>query len=234
MRNKIQKAALVLGVALFAFTACKKENINTVTDGATVDAQVTALTEQAGGDMIETNADGENPDMGVFIQNEGISEDFLVTAIDMDESPAAMGGKDDSAEMEFRRHVRGRSFIACLRKLDLSDLQIAGVKKSILAYEQCKESAVKRARAIYADLRAAYASKAERITKAFRNGDLTEDQYKAAIKDLRIAFKKELRELQLKEKLHDALKKCFGEFLRNLNSVLNDRQWKAFVACHKR
>ena len=38
MKNMIQKATVVLGVALFAFTACKKENVqNIVASGETTE-----------------------------------------------------------------------------------------------------------------------------------------------------------------------------------------------------
>lgn len=54
------------------------------------------------------------------------------------------------------------------------------------------------------------------------------------MKDLRENFRKELRSKQIQEKLDEALKGCYKTFLGRLQNILNERQWKAFVACHRR
>ncbi|MBS3915022.1 MAG: hypothetical protein KG003_11010 [Bacteroidetes bacterium] len=230
MKNAIQKATIVLGVALIAITACRKENVQNVVAATGTDTEMTALVDQAGNDMLNTEATAENPEMGVFMVNEGISADFLAEEADMDEAAAAPAGSTDN----LRNYARNHSFVACLRKLDLSDRQVEAVKKAMRAYEQCKESAVKRARAIYQKLHDAYQEKAQRLVKAYRNGEISKDKFEAAMKELRKAFHQELRSLQLKEKLDEAFKKCYRGFLENIHSILTERQWKAFVACHKR
>ena len=228
MKNVIQKATLVLGVVLLAFTACKKQDMEKVV-GSTTETDLIALVDQAGSDMLIEEANDVTPDEGVALIDEGISADFLVVAADLDETEGP-NGLDDKQ----RNHVRSHSFIACLRKVELSERQQMAIKKALANYENCKESAVKRARAIHAKLVAAYKEKFERLQKAFRNGDLTEKEYKEAVHRLRMAFNKELRSLQLHEKLDAAFKNCYKEFLGNVKNILTEKQWAAFVECHKR
>lgn len=230
MKNLIQKATLVLGVVLIAFTACKKEDFKRVAT-ATEDIELSAIANQASSDMISQDATDDSPEYGVARLDEGIAYDYLAEAADMDEVEEPAGNDD---QRDLRKNVRNHSFIACLRKLDLSERQIMGVKKSLMKYEDCKESAVKRARAIHQKLVEQYKAKFERLHKAFRNGDITEREFKQAVHKLRESFNKELRELQIKEKLDAAFQHCYREFLGNLKSILTERQWKAFVNCHKR
>jgi hypothetical protein len=229
MKNLIQKATIVLGVALIAFTACKKEDIKNVVAATSEETEMVALVDQAGSDMLGVDATSENAEMGVLMTDEGIAADFLVEESDMEASEGPAGSTD-----ELRKYARNHSFMACLRKLQLSDRQIAAVKKSLRGYHECKESAVKRARAIYHALVEQYQDKFKRLLNAYRNGDISKEKFEAAVKELRMAFKKELRSLQLNEKLDEAFKKCYRSFLGNLHSILTERQWKAFVACHKR
>lgn len=230
MKNHIQKAALVLGVVLIAFTACKKEDLKRVVD-TNDDTEMVALVDQAGAEMLSEEATSDNPEYGVALIDEGIAADFQVIASDLDEQEGP-AGIDDSRDL--RRHVRSHSFIACLRKMELSDRQKAAVKKSIIAYEDCKSSAIHRARAIHKALVEKYQDKFERLRMAFKNGDITEEQFRAGVHRLRKAFNAELRQLQLQEKLDAAFKKCYREFLGNLKNILTEEQWKAFVNCHKR
>lgn len=230
MKNLIQKAALVLGVALIALSACKKEDMKRAMNSAE-ETEMNALVEQAGADMLMTDAGNENPEFGVARVDEGIAADFLATATDMDETEGPAGIDD---RRDLRAFVRNHSFISCLRKLELSDRQIAAVKKSIVVYEDCRESAAKRARAIHKALVEKYQDKFERLRLAFKNGNITEEQFKAGVHRLRKAFNEELRSLQLQEKLDAAFKKCYREFLGHLKNILTEEQWKAFVNCHRR
>lgn len=234
MKNHIQMAALVFGVALTAMTACKKEDVKNVVAASTAETEMVSLIDQANNDMLAEDANADAPEMGINMVDEGIAADYLVVESDFSDDLTPASGNDDSTEKSMRDFTRARSFVACLRKLDLSDRQKLAIKKNLKDYEDCKSSAVQRARAIYAKLKAAYKEKADRIIAAFRNGDLTKDQFAAKIKALRLSFNKELRSLQLQDKVHEAFKKCYRTYLENLKDILTEKQWKAFVMCHKR
>lgn len=227
-------AALVFGVALTAITACKKENVQNVVAASATETEMVSLIDQANNDMLTEDANADAPEMGINSVDEGIAADYLVVEADFSDDLIPAAGNDDSTERSLRDFAKARSFVACLRKLDLSDRQKLAVKKSIKEYEDCKSSAVQRARAIYAKLKAAYKEKADRIIAAYKNGDLTKDQFAAKMKALRISFNKELRSLQLQDKVHEAFKKCYRAYLENLKNILTEKQWKAFVMCHKR
>lgn len=230
MKNMFQKAALLLGVFIFTFSACKKETIQEIAS-YNAETDVTALAEQAANAVDEIDVIAEDPDMGsmemgIYMENDGIAHDFMVEEGDMEnEGPA---GLDD------RNRIRSLSFMACLRKLELSDTQKIKVKRALAAYHNCKMDAIKRARAIHAKVHAEFKAKFDRLVAAYKNGDITKEQFKKATEELKTAFRKRMRELQLQEKLDDALKGCYKDFLRHLNNILGERQWKAFVACHKR
>jgi hypothetical protein len=231
MKNLIQKAALVLGVVLIAFTACKKQDLNEVVNATNDEATLVALVDQANNEMLTEDASTDAPEMGVARLDEGLAADYLVVASDFEDvqSPNGPDSMDDQ-----RRHVKAHSFVACLRRLELSDRQKEAIKGNLAKYEDCKEAAIHRARAIHKKLVDQYQEKFMRLRKALDNGDITEEQFKEGVKKLRMAFNKELRSLQLGEKIDAAIKECYGKFLRNLKEILNERQWKAFVACHKR
>lgn len=226
-------AALVLGVALTAFTACKKENVQSIVAANTAETDRTALVDQAGTDMNAVDPGNDAPEMGVYLVDEGISADFLATEADYSDDLVPAAG-NDSNELRLRDYVKAHSFVACLHRIKLSNDQIAATKKAMASYEDCKKSAVTRARDIYAKLKASYKEKADRLLAAYKNGDITKDQLEAKMKDLRIAFLKELRSLQLQDKVQDAFKKCYRSFLEDMHSILTEAQWKQFVMCHKR
>lgn len=81
---------------------------------------------------------------------------------------------------------------------------------------------------------AKYKDLAAEQAKLLRAEKITKTEYEQRMARLRHAFQKELRELQLKDKVNEALKDCHAKFLRHLNSILTDRQWKAFVDCYKK
>jgi len=210
---------IMLLLALMAFTACKKQN-----ETATVSSEdeIIALADKAIADMDVQEVYSDNPDMGIYMKNEGIPADLLVDETDLD-------GKDT-----LRKHISDHSFIKCLRGLNLTESQMSEIKKDLRVYSDCKQTALQRAKAIYKELHEKYKAKYQRIYEAFKNGTISREKFKALVEELRIEFRRELRSLQLKEKLDDAFKKCFRVFLKELHSILTERQWKAFVECYKR
>lgn len=227
MNKMIQKATVVLGVALIAFSACKKDNVQNIVTAT----DETALVAQAGADMDNVGVYSDNNNANIYMDNDGIAAEFLVEEVDGDLiSAAAGGGADDSV----RNRIREHSFIRCLHGLSLTDTQKLQIRMALRNYAGCKEAAVKRARAIYAELQKLYRAKAEKYLQAYKAGKITKDELETAMRDLRIAFKKELRAKHLDEKLDAAMKACFGEFVGKLHHILSEEQWKAFVKCHRR
>lgn len=158
----------------------------------------------------------------LFMQNEGISPDFTVIATDFD--------KDSDNPSSFTSKNEG-SFLDCLRKLELKDDQRIRIRKALGRYEDCKASAIKRTRAAYQQLLLEYQKQADRIEQLYRLGYITEKQYQNKIALLRLEFRKGARKLQLKE--DKALKDCYKQFLRELKSILSEKQWQLFYECQR-
>lgn len=219
------KAAMVLGVVLAAFTACKKEDVQKYTTD--YQADMTALVDQAVADMDNQAEPMDDGSGSLMMANDGIAPDFLVEGIDMDDDQGPGGDT-------LRRHIRSHSFVACLRRLNLDSTQRLQVKRALAAYEDCRHDAIKRARALHAQLQAAYKAKVDRLVAAYKAGNITKEQFERAMKELRENFRKELRSKHIDEKLDAALKDCYGKFLGHLKNILTERQWKAFVECHRK
>lgn len=231
MKNSIFKVACLFALAMMAVVGCKKEQVKQFTD--TYESEATALVDQTDNDVVYQTEAEDDGNGNISVIHEGIATDFLVISTDMDETEGPAGG-NDSGSNKYRQHIRSHSFVACLRKLNLSERQTAAVKKSIAAYEDCRHGAIARARAIHAELQKAFRAKAERLISAYKDGKLTKEQFEAAMKELRQNFAKEMRSKHIQEKLDVALKTCYRKFLDNLKNILTEDQWKAFVRCHKR
>lgn len=229
MKHMIQKATVVLGVALIAFSACKKDAVQTVTS---TDDMVT-LANQAESDMDNVAVYSNNDNGDIYMDDEGIAADFQVEANDCDLVQGAAGGTT-SPDDSIRARIREHSFVRCLNGINLRDGQKDSIKAALKDYADCKADAVKRARAIYHELEKVYKGKAQDLLAAFKAGKITKAQLEDKMKDLRVAFHKELRAKHLAEKLDAAMANCYKEYLRKLHNILSERQWKAFVACHKK
>jgi len=210
---------IMLIVALAAFTGCNKQNETTIVSS---EDEINALTDQAITGFETQEVYSDESEKGIYMQDDGIPPDFLVEETDLE-------GKDT-----LRKHIRDHSFIDCLRGLNLSEIQKSEIKQGIREYRDCKGDAVKRAKAIYRELVEKYKIKFERIGEAYKNGTISREKFKELVAELKSEFRRELHSLQLKEKLHDALKTCFRSFLKDLHAILTERQWKAFVECYKR
>ncbi len=226
----LKLTALAFGMMTIAFVGCKKDATKfstTETENQEVIIDALGTQVETENDQMEATYNASTDD--ITIENAGIAMDYLVEEndIDADETSA-------DASIAERAKIRKHSFIACLRKLDLEDKQVRKIKAHLVEYRGCKESAIKRARAIYNDLYKKYKSLAEEQTRLVKAGKITKDEYEARIARIRAAFTKELRAMQLQEKLHIALRNCYTSLLRNIHATLTDAQWKAFVACYRK
>lgn len=233
MKRTLKISALVIGMMALALTGCKKDKLveqNATTQAITSgDEDITALVIQAEEDDNNIEATYNESTEDISMENEGIAYDYLVEASDIDADESSQ-----DAAVAKRKKIRQKSFIYCLRKTNPSKDQVRKLKYAIGEYAKCKESAIKRARAIYAKLHAKYKKLAHEQIRLYKAGKITKKELHQRLLRIRHAFKKELRELKLKEKLHTALKNCYKGLLKDIKGVLTERQWKAFVECYRR
>jgi hypothetical protein len=220
MKTSIPFFTLVFLALLLALTGCNKSN----NDGtvAASDPAIDKLTASALAELGTQEVYAGLPETGLFMDNDGLPPVFVVDESDLD-------GDDP-----LREKIRIHSLIRCLKELDLREPQKDKVRVLLKYYYTCKEDAVKRARTIYYKLQAGYKEKYARIYRQYQEGKLSEREFKKLTEELRAAFKRELHELQLKEKVDQALIRCFRLLLSDLKSILTEIQWSAFTGCYIR
>jgi len=217
------KYAFAAGL-IFALAGCQKDQ--SIDQNISGDDQIGLLVEQSWNRMASEDLFPENPSFGIEMLNEGIAADFLLDETYLDEMPDP--ANDNPANWYY---IRDHSFLHCLSGLQLSDEQISTIRGTMQGYEACKENAVQCARAVYRELRMEYQQTFHRLVSAYRNGTLTEREFRRKVAELRTEFRHELRRLHLREKLDQAFKRCLREFMETLHGVLTDRQWRSFVEC---
>jgi len=234
MNQTLKISALAIGMMAIVFTGCKKDKLveqNATTSqlaDSETDIDILGLVDQADNadNNIEVIYNEGSEDL--TMANDGIAADYLVEENDLDADE-----NSSDATVAKRKNIRQNSFIKCLRTLDLKKDQVRKIKYSIGEYRNCRASAVKRARAIYAKLYAKYKALAVTQIRLYKAGKITKKELINRITRIRYAFHKELRTLKLKEKLDAALKNCYTKFLRNLKGVLTQKQWIQFICCYK-
>ena len=228
MKRNFKKAALAFGIMALAFIGCRKEQLNlnpALNTNSETEIQALAVqTETEDNVILYDDVTNE-----MVAANEGISVDYLVNSDDLDENEN-LSGRHSSGRDDIRNH----SFMRCLRDLKLDSAQMRQLRIALKDYNDCNASAVHRARAIHAKLAAKYKDLAAEQAQLLKDEKITKAEFQQRIERIRKAFQKELRELQLKEKVNAALKDCHAKFLRQLNGILTERQWNAFVACYKK
>lgn len=230
MNRTLKISALAIGMMALVMTGCKKEKLveqnATTTQLAETDADILGLVNQA--DLVEDNMEvtyNESTE-DLTMANDGIAADYLVEENDLDADE-----NSNDATVAKRKNIRQNSFIKCLRTLDLSKDQVRKIKYSIKSFKNCRESSIKRARAIYAQLYAKYKKLAVEQIRLYKAGKITKKELVNRITRIRYAFHKELR--SLKVKVNAALKNCYKKFLTNLKGTLTDKQWIKFICCYK-
>lgn len=219
MKTNLRYIPLFLAFLAFVLAGCSKPSENKSTQGPAADPNIEAMTGQALSGLGSQEVYEGEPETGLFMDNEGVPAVFMAEETDLD-------GNDP-----LRAAIRMHALIRCLKSIGMDESQAQQVRVSLHDYKVCKENAVKRAKAIYRDLQATYKAKYGQLYRKYKAGEITEREFKKLVEQLRIAFKRELHALHLKEKLDQAFAKCFRILLGNLKSILSENQWITFKTC---
>lgn len=226
MRNHIFSSVLFLTGIMLALTGCQKDQ--SVDQTLSGDELIAFLVDQSWNRMASEDLFHENPSLGIEMLNEGIAADFLLDETYIEDAPPANTGN-----LANWYSIRDHSLIQCLRGLELSTEQTASIRQDLRGYEACKTEALQRARSVYRELRAEYHQMFQRLVNAYRNGTLTEREFRQRVAELRTDFRNELLRLHLRERLDAAFKRCLRVFLGELHGILTNRQWNSFVECYR-
>ena len=230
MKRNLKIIALAIGIMAVGITGCKKEAMEMVGSGTDFsNSEIQALVVQTENENANQEVTYDEVTSTMAAVNEGVAPDYLVSSEDLDADE-----NSSSAAVQARSSIRNNSFIRCIRGVKPDSIQARQIKAALNDYADCRSSAIKRARLIHSQLQDKYKALVEDQRELLKDSTITREQYKERITRLRFAFQKELKELHLKEKLGDALKGCHEKFLRKLQGILSEKQWKAFIACVKK
>lgn len=221
MKNQFLKSGIMLfAAATFVFSSCKKEMVEpiveTAQDATNNDLNSTIVVDQANAEYMAVEIVGGDENTAFSAVNEGLAEDYLLEASSFD-----LLGKTSNHRL-----------IRCLKGLDLSEEQIAKIRKALAAYEDCKSEAIKKHRAAYGELKDKVEAARKDLVEQYRNNEISKEELQEGLKSLRERFNYALK--AIKESYAQSLKDCFEKFLASLKEILTERQWKAFLICHKK
>lgn len=226
MKIKILKTGMmILAVAIITLVGCKKETITPANNTENTEAhtpEMEALMIQVDNEFVNTEVQGGSETEDFYLENNGVPEEY-----DLQESSA-----DDLDASSVKRGIGVPKMIRCLRDLNLDKEQVAKIRRSLKEYEECKKSIIARHHFAIRQLMEEYNAKLKALKQALANGRITKDQFNAKVKQLREELNKAKKEITMKARL--ALKDCYTKLLRRLHSILNERQWKAFVNCYRK
>ena len=213
------KFALVLA-GLVAFSSCKKEVVEPILDQSktftTPQEEVAQISQEVDAEYLSVEFFGGNENETFFVTNEGLTDVYLL----------------ESSSFDATERSRPAQLIGCLKAQKLDERQIAGVRKALAAYEECKAVSVKRHRAAYAELHKKMEGARKDLATKLRNKEISKEEFQKAMRALQERFNNAMKEI--KSNHAAALKACFEKFMTNLKDILTEEQWKAFIGCVSR
>ncbi len=223
MKVKVFKLSyLSLLLAVVAFASCRKEMIEPIKE------QTEEITGETGDvSMVASEVDqvflsdvvvGGTESEPLESPNAGLPEEYLLESSSFEESESSPN------------HSQAK-LIRCLKAQDLSERQIAALRKAFTAYHDCKADAIKRHRAAYEALQKKVEAARLEMIKKYRNKEISKEEFEKGMKNLRIRFEEALK--KIKESYAQSLKACFEKFLSTIKGILTEAQWKAFLKCYR-
>lgn len=215
MKFKFLTPVFILGIALLInFASCKKE---TATPTTPTTEDLISVLDQTDKNYQEVEVIDGNEDQEFSSQNEGLAESYILVEQDMDNAG-------------YKRTVE-RRFISCIKKLDLTDAQVASLRSTLRQFEGCKAADVKKHREAYELLRKRIENIRQEALAKLKRGDITKAQFEEKMQMLRKDFVESLRKIKMSYASN--LRMCYEKFLRGIKATLTDRQWRAFMECYR-
>lgn len=207
---------MLLGLAVM-FTACNNEDevgpeqTDTINE-AQVEILANAITEQ----FMRVEIAGGDEKTGFNVTNYGLIDAFSTEDESMNERRPANGAAENR-------------FASCLAGLSSDREQMMKIRMSFVAYNQCKAAHVNNFRKVVQELNARMERARIELLKKHREGEIDRDQLGEELKALRTRYAEALT--NIKERHQDSFQNCLSNFLRRLNTILDEDQWLAFRNC---
>ena len=218
MKRKLIHLGLALSlVTMLIVTGCKKESTTPSSTDNSAQYDATLLVNDADNNYNEVTVAGGDENAEFSSDNEGLPEAYLLVETDMDDAGYKRG--------DLRR------FFMCLKKLTLTDTQVAMIRHQLREYETCKAMDIKGHREAYAKLVIRINHARQELIDDLKGGKITRTQFEQGMKDLRADFIKSLHDI--KASYAKTLRACHEKFIKAIRNILTPGQWKDFVDCYR-
>lgn len=206
-------------------SSCRKDKTDASDENFTEDIEMLVQKSLYSLDSWMNSAGESFPEL--YATDDGFPPDFLTDESYLDE-PGRINSEDTDPE---RGRIVEKSFLRCLKKLDLEERQVKSVRTELEEYGKCKAKAVERLKTMIQELNALYRGKFHRLNEAYESGSLSKEKYRSLLKELKSEYRKALYELFQKHNIREVFVKCYHDFLHDLHAILNERQWQSFKEC---
>ncbi len=215
---------VTLIVATTIMVSCKKETFKNQEVNTENSQDITLLEETADNIFMNSLVQGGDESVDFYFENDGMPTEYSIGSEEIETF--------SNSEISAKRDFAPSQIIACLRKVNPNDEQVIGLRRALHTYELCKESVIKRYRASLAEIVQKHNAALAELKEALRNERITKEQFEMKAKSYRESLNASKNELAIRAR--KAVKECYSQFLRKIQSILNERQWKAFVGCLRR
>ncbi|PKO95834.1 MAG: hypothetical protein CVU12_08380 [Bacteroidetes bacterium HGW-Bacteroidetes-7] len=189
--------------------SCNKES-REINNNITVDELVAQAAQQYLNIPVATGSEDEM----FSLNNSGLPEVYL----------ASSSGFDTK--------VTPNPLISCIKSVKLSEKQALEVRKALSIYEEQLQVFMKNQREKLATIEARFVAAKRELLKQAKNEKADREELEKRMIALKTKFEKAVREL--KEKSVPNLSAPFKTLMTTLRTILEKRQWEAFIKCQSR
>ncbi len=145
-----------------------------------------------------------------------------------------LGNNNGKNPPHFRK---GHAFARVFAAMNLTEEQKASIRELMQAKILCEMEWFKILREARAEIMADAKAAREAVIAKFRNGEITREEANAAMKEINMNTREQLKNLEVNEEVREGIILCNEEFLAAIRDLLTDEQkviWDNFVQNIKR
>lgn len=218
MKNKYFYTTAAMFIALvIGLASCQKETVSTNSEMKSGSSSIELLINDADKSYKEMSYQEGDENLSFYVENDGLPEAYTLVETDLDDAGYKRG--------YVKRHFK------CLVSLNLSDTQITDLRQIVRDYEDCKFQDLRDHRDTLHSLIRIKESARRDLVDSFRNGNMTKGDFKKAMNDVKKDFHMGIKGIRLNHSQH--LRTCYKMFLTELQMILTQQQWDAFLDCYK-
>ncbi|MFD2201083.1 hypothetical protein [Shivajiella indica] len=211
MKIHLKSALVMMGIVAMTLSCQEKNDENPVKIAAQVDEVVNILADEFL--TLEIQGGDENQAFGLRIIEE------------------ENGTFSSKLETEKPNHPK-TNLENCINSIELTETQTQEIRETFIGLFECRLENFQAFREdVLEIIKALEAHRLEMLTKLFRE-EITRDEFKNSMLELKERYKGELEEIRDKHK--ENLKPCLKGFVESLRETLGQEDWEKLVSCLKK